>query len=195
MKAAGDFLELICSYIKTVRSLLFDLAGRMTKIKKSSPETYEVALEQFLLWKKAQGISVQTMKDYREHVNRFFRRYPEANDPLAEQALEKSGYDYLGEGEIKPATYNNRLVYLSTFFNWCAGMIENNPLTNFKKRKAEGRIVNLDENVIRELLMSPDTSTYTGLRDHALMLFLLDTGIRPKEAFALRESDFNIQGT
>lgn len=72
-------------------------------------------------------------------------------------------------------------------------MIEDNPLLNFKKRKAEGRIVNLDENVIRKLLMMPDTSTYTGLRDHALMIFVLDTGIRPKEAFALRESDFNIE--
>ncbi|MFD1176100.1 hypothetical protein ACFQ3W_07290 [Paenibacillus puldeungensis] len=42
-------------------------------------------------------------------------------------------------------------------------MIDDNPLLNFKKRKAEGRIVNLDENVIRELLISPDTSTYTRL--------------------------------
>lgn len=41
--------------------------------------------------------------------------------------------------------------------------------------------------------MMPDTSTYTGLCDHALMIFFLDTGIRPKEAFALRESDFNIE--
>lgn len=171
------------------------MAGRLTKVKKSAPATYEAALEQFLIWKKAQGISEQTMKDYREHVNRFFRRYPEAGKPRDAEALEKSAYDYLGEDGIKPATYNNRLVYLSTFFNWCAdkGMIDDNPLLNFKKRKAEGRIVNLDENVIRELLMSPDTSTYTGLRDQALLLFFLDTGIRPKEAFALLESDFNIR--
>lgn len=135
------------------------------------------------------------MKDYREHVNRFFRRYPEAGKPQAAEALEKSEYDYLGEDGIKPATYNNRLVYLSTFFNWCADkeMIDDNPLLNFKKRKAEGRNVNLDENVIRELLMLPDTTTYTRLRDQALMLFFLDTGIRPKEAFALLESVFYIR--
>lgn len=91
------------------------MAGRMTRVKKSVPSTYEVALEQFLLWKKAQGISEQTMKDYRERVNRFFRRYPEAYDPQDAEALEKGVYDYLGEDGIKPATYNNRLVYLSTF--------------------------------------------------------------------------------
>ncbi|WP_218032419.1 tyrosine-type recombinase/integrase [Paenibacillus humicus] len=163
------------------------MSGRLTKVKKAAPATYEVALEQFLLWKKAQGISEQTMKDYREHVSRFLKRYPAAANPKDSEALEKSAYAYLGEEGIKPATYNNRLVYLSTFFNWCAdkGMIDENPLLNSKKRKAEGRIVNLDENIIRELLLAPDTSTYTGLRDHALMLFFLDTGIRPKEAFAL----------
>jgi len=172
----------------------FCMSGRLTKVKKSVPTSYETALEQFLMWKRAQGISDQTMKDYREHVNRFFRRYPEASKPEADEALEKSTYDYLGEDGIKPATYNNRLVYLYTFFNWCVdkGMIEDNPLLNFKKRKAEGRVVKLDENVIRELIMLPDASTYTGLRDQALILFFLDTGIRPKEAFALRESDFNL---
>ncbi|MDQ0192529.1 tyrosine-type recombinase/integrase [Paenibacillus wynnii] len=120
-----------------------------------------------------------------------FRRYPEANNPQAVESLERSVYEYLGEDNIKPARYNNRLVYLSTSFNWCTdnGMIEDNPLLNFKKRKAEGRIVNLDENV----LMMPDVSTYTGLRNHTLMIFFLDTGIRPKEAFALRKSDFNVQ--
>lgn len=170
------------------------MSGRLTKVKKAAPSTYGAALEQFLLWKKAQGISEQTMKDYREHVNRFFKRYPEAIQPQAAEALEKSVYEYLGEDKIKPATYNNRLVYLSTFFNWCVekNMIQDNPLLHFKKRKAESRIVNLDENVIRELLLIPDRNTYTGLRDHTLMLFFLDTGIRPKEAFALLKADFSI---
>lgn len=171
------------------------MSGRLTKVRKLVPATYELALEQFLLWKKAQGISEQSMKDYKEHVNRFFRRYPDANDPVASHALERSAYDYLGEDNIKPDTYNNRLVYLSTFLKWCVdkGMMEYNPLLNYKKRKAEGRIVNIDENVIRQLLMLPDTSTYTGLRDQALIMFFLDTGIRPKEAFAFRELDFNIK--
>ena len=104
------------SQAKVKEVFVFEL--RLTKVKKLAPATYEAALEQFLIWKKAQGISKQTMKDYKEHVSRVFRRYPEASKPEAAEVLEKSEYDYLDEDGIKPAIYNNRLVYLSTFFNW-----------------------------------------------------------------------------
>jgi len=168
------------------------MSRRLTSVRKAIPSSFESALEQFLLWKRAQGVSDQTMHDYKEHIHRFFRRYPDASIPEAAEALEWGVYDYLGEDGIKPATYNNRLIYLRTFLNWCVDkeMIAENPLKNFKKRKAEGRKVMLDEDVIRELLLLPNISTYIGLRDHALMLFCLDTGIRPAEAFALRKSDF-----
>lgn len=147
------------------------------KVKKSAPATYEGGTWTVSDLEESSRDFRQTMKDYRENVNRFFRRYPKAAKPQAAEAREKRAYDYLGEDGIKPATYNNRLVYMSTFFNWYAdkGMIDDNPLLNLKKRKVEVRIVNLDKNMIHELLMSPDTSTYTGLHDQALMLFFLVT--------------------
>jgi|GEM_PF-5793795 hypothetical protein len=67
--------------------------GRMTKVKKSANVSYEAALEQFLIWEKAQGISGQTMKNYREYVNRSLRRYSDAYDPHAGyRSLEIKAY-------------------------------------------------------------------------------------------------------
>ncbi|WP_336772663.1 tyrosine-type recombinase/integrase [Paenibacillus sp. MMO-58] len=165
--------------------------SRITKIKQDLNRSWTEALEQFLFWKKAQGISQQTYKDYEGQVRLFFRRYDDSFNSI--DKLKSNLFDYLGQEEIKPCTYNNRLVYLRTFFNWCVEeeIIEANPIKTLKKRKDEGRIVNIDEQTLIKLLEQPDKQTFTGLRDYALILLTLDCGIRPKEALSLVIPDFN----
>ena len=70
-------------------------------------------------------------------------------------------------------------------------MLSDNPLAGFKKRNDEGRFVQIDEKVLSDLLLLPDQRTYAGLRDYALLLDFLDTGIRLKEAFSLMEIDYD----
>lgn len=50
------------------------------------------------------------------------------------------------------------------------GIIGANPIANIKKRKAEPRVVSIDERILRELLKLPDQDRYTGLRDYCLIL-------------------------
>ncbi|MCM3784383.1 site-specific integrase [Neobacillus mesonae] len=148
------------------------------------------ALGGFLTWKKAQGIAEQTYTDYNRHVRQFFTRNPDAWE--SDDALKATLYAYLSE-DIKPATYNNRLVYLRTYLNWCVdnGYLNVNPIKNIKKKKDEGRAVKIDTEVLKQLLAQPDQRTFTGLRDYTLMLLTLDCGIRPKEALSLVPMDFN----
>ncbi|GFN30436.1 tyrosine-type recombinase/integrase [Paenibacillus xylaniclasticus] len=165
--------------------------SRLMKVKKVAPTSLDEALIQFLNWKKANGISDQTILDYTTHVNLLFKRFPSAKDSY--ELLQQSVYEHLGQEKIKPATYNNRLVYLRSFFEWCVEqeVLSENPLAKFKKHKDEGKVVNIDENVLTDLIQLPNKNTYAGLRDYALFLVFLDCGIRPKEAFSLMESDFN----
>lgn len=167
------------------------MSMRLTKIKKSAPSTMEEAFVQFINWKKANNLSEQTILDYTTHYNLLMKRFPNAIESF--EKLEKSLYEHLGQENIKPATYNNRLVYLRTFFKWCVEqrVLSDNPLEGFKKRKDEGRVVHIDESVLTDLLQLPDQNTYAGLRDFALLLLFLDNGIRPKEAFSLMLSDYN----
>lgn len=160
--------------------------------KKEKPATWEEALEYFLLRKQAAGLSTRTVEDYRWHVSAFFKRYPEA---LKESKLKQCILSYMSQ-KVKPATYNLRLVYLRTFYEWCVseGVFQENPLAGFKKRKDEGRIAGLEEEVLVKLLSLPNRETFAGLRDYALILFTMDTGIRPSEAFHLMISDFNLRG-
>lgn len=165
---------------------------RIVKLQESRTVSWDCALEEFLLRKKAEGKSERTIKDYGYHVRTFFKRYPD--DFSDDRLFKRSVVEYMAE-DAKPAYYNKKLVYLKIFFNWCLKekIITENPLADFKRRKADERIVQIDGDTLKRLLSLPDQSTFPGLRDYALLLLQLDTGIRPKEALALLVSDINFR--
>lgn len=160
--------------------------------KKTIKTSWQDALQQFLFYKRAEGRSELTLRDYEFHVTNFFKHFPNCFDN--EKQLKKCLLEYLSQ-PIKPATYNLRLTYLKAFFKWCVGegLLSQNPLEGLPKRKAEGRIVNVETEILKKLLQLPDRKTFCGLRDYALILLVLDTGIRPKEAFSLLIEHFDFK--
>ncbi|WP_245533946.1 tyrosine-type recombinase/integrase [Effusibacillus pohliae] len=143
-----------------------------------------------MFYKQAQRTSETTLNDYRGYVERFFKRFP---DSWQSPNLKKCAMEYMADN-VKPATFNLRLTYLRAFFGWCVeeGYLSENPLAGIKRVKAEPRIVEIPEDMLQALLALPDQSTFSGLRDYALLLFTLDTGVRPKEAFSLTVEDFDL---
>lgn len=87
--------------------------ARVTKIKLITVVNWCDALEQFLFFKKAQGISEQTQADYGQQIKLFFKRYPAPFSSADD--LKQNLFQHLGQEDIKPCTFNNRLVYLRTF--------------------------------------------------------------------------------
>ncbi|RYD01932.1 hypothetical protein N752_27805 [Desulforamulus aquiferis] len=169
------------------------MAKRVTKITNQKVIlTWEEALKGFLFWKQAQGISKRTYADYKDHVQRFFKRFP---DSWQSTKLKHSLLEYFSD-DIKPVTFNLRLIYLRAFFDWAINeghLADINPLREFKKRKEQARIVDLSEDTLRQLLTLPDQQTFAGLRDYALILLTLDTGIRPTEALSLTINQLDLK--
>jgi integrase len=158
-------------------------------VKLHRPEGFHNLLELFLFEKKAEGRAPRTISDYKLHVSMFFKRFPRAL--RSEKDLRNSVLKYFSD-DIKPATFNLRRVYLKAFFDFLVreNVIEKNPI-DFKKRKDEGRARAIPLEVLKELLSTLDKKTYAGFRDYCLILFMLDTGIRPGEALNLKKEDFN----
>ena len=143
----------------------------------------------FLMYKKATGISARTQTDYRKILSFFFSRFPDSLDYPRERTMEfLSAYD-------NPSSYNIRFAYLKVFWDWTVreGYFRGSrhPLDGLKKRKPNGRIVQLEESEVARLLQQPDKCRYTGLRDFALLCLQVDTGIRPGEALQLMPEDFH----
>lgn len=165
---------------------------RKADIKRKEYQTWEEAMGDYLLCKKAQHLEDITIKGHRDVISLFYKRHPEAW--RQKETLRSAIYAFFGEN-IKPATYNIRRNYLKQFFEWATkqGIYTENPLTELKKQKDSGRVVYLDKEILQQLLQLPDKKTYAGLRDYALITLTLDTGIRPKEAFSLLPQDVNLR--
>ncbi|RYD05023.1 hypothetical protein N752_11710 [Desulforamulus aquiferis] len=103
------------------------------KFEKHLPENWQEALQQFIFWKQAQGLSERTINDYRYHVSQFYNQFPKAYD---EKNLAKYLLAYMAQ-PIKPATFNLRLVYLKAFINWYIdeGIFTANPLAKIKRKR------------------------------------------------------------
>jgi integrase len=162
-------------------------------LRKVTYDTWGEALEASLVWKRAAGLADRTLKDYRYHISRFFTKFPGSwMDP----SLDENLYRYLGE-KMAPVTFNIRKLYLKGFLTWLVdqGVMDHNPLTGLKTRHAEPRIVRIPADILQKLIHLPNPKTYAGLRDKALIMLQLDTGIRPGEALALLPADFNASAT
>lgn len=166
--------------------------SKVTRIHKQLPQTWKEAADEYIIFKQAQGLAQSTIKDYKFHLARFFKRYPDAYN---QDNLKTSVMQYMSQ-KIAPATFNLRRAYLKNFFNWCIseGIFTDNPLSGVPKKYDEGRIRTVSEETLRELLKLPDKSTFAGLRDYTLFLLILDNGIRPGEATSLIPSDIDISG-
>jgi len=153
---------------------------RITKI--SQPPWSWGVVEDFLTVKRSQGRSERTLKDYRETLLALARV---GEDPV------QAAREYLGR-QKNPSSYNVRLSYLRSFFSWCAssGLLKEDPTAGLRKRRAPGRVVQLDDRTLKALLSLPDRTTWTGMRDYCLLALQLDTGIRPGEALKLTPQDF-----
>ena len=143
----------------------------------------------FLTLKRASGIAPRTQRDYRKVLSLFFSRFPDGLDYPRERTLEfLSSYD-------NPSTYNLYFSYLKVFWDWTTreGYFrgDRHPLDGLKKRKPRGRIVQLEEDKVHELIRQPDKNTYAGFRDYCILLLQIDTGIRPGEALQLLPDDFH----
>jgi site-specific recombinase XerD len=157
--------------------------------------SWEEALEEFILFRKAEGYSKRTIEDYRYTVTRFFTEYPQAWSPQHAAKTRTAVLSFLGQDDIAPATFNIRRKYLKAFFSWLIdeGAYTKNPLDGIRARKAEPRIVQHSAEVLEKLLKLPDRSTYCGKRDYALLCLSIDTAIRPGEALALSVEDVNLK--
>lgn len=98
---------------------------------------------------------------------------------------------FLNDKNTGNAYYNKRLSILGQFFKHCIsqGVIEVNPCDGFKYRAETHRIVDQNEDTIKNLLKLPDQKSFSGYRDYVLMTTIPDNGIRPYEALQLRIND------
>lgn len=178
------------------------------------------AVDGFLIARTADGYSINTLNIYRHHLKQM-EDY--LNDPALESitpqdvqrffAWLRDGYvPQRSDGNMRPlapSTLNNAWCAIRSFYNWSlAELGVERPDANLKQPRFERPQVtpfSLDE--IKRLLgaaeyTAPATTERrrpfrmrrpTALRDRALVLVLLDTGLRVSECARLRVRDVTLE--
>ena len=165
---------------------------RMRNVCEKVP-TLENLKEKFLLVKQSQHTGELAMRDYRNCLADFLKH---SQNSVSYEPLEQDALRYFAAiPATSPARYNKPFQNVNAFFNWLVSQeyLSKNPLkaNGLKKRKDDGNVKPASIEALQSFLKALDRKSYTGMRDYAIIVLMLDTGIRTRELLNLHNSDFD----
>jgi len=154
-------------------------------------------IDLYLLRCEVEGKSPNTLKAYTWALRRFVEIAREEGLPGdVAQITPAHIYSYLGRfAHLSLETRHRYHREVSCFFNWLQrmGYITQSPFANIKKVRLPLKIVQpFSADDVLKLLDCCDARSPIGLRDRAILLLLLDTGIRVGELVRLELSDLDL---
>ncbi|MFA7249361.1 MAG: tyrosine-type recombinase/integrase [Dehalococcoidia bacterium] len=150
--------------------------------------TFADLADTYLTACKAEGKAQRTISAYRQSINVWRRIAGELEFPAEiNEITVHHVYQFLGVVQERGAGrgYQHRLhVELRTFFSWCVRMelLNGNVLARVPNVKREQTIIQpFSPQEVISLLRAGAATQRTSARNSALILFLLDTGVRVSE--------------
>lgn len=162
--------------------------------KSSTALTWEDAERSFFLRCRALNLAESTKALYAIRL-KLWRKWAESKGLLPDSVTVDDVTDFLDfmrQAGRKGNTVDSAFRVLQTMFSHLGCSV----IMNMKRPKTEKRIIkpfSLEQ--LRGLLAQINTRTGLGVRDHALIVLLADTGLRISEALSLNVQDVDLEGT
>ncbi len=172
---------------------------------------FKQAVEGFMISRVAEGVSQHTVIIYKWGFKKFFEFFGDEIDLLdiKEDEIRKFFHYIQTSTELSPESIKMEARVIHAFYTWATEELEiNRPDKFLKLRLAIGRqTIPFNKEEIQQLMKACSYSseavtnkrnTYTFLRptrirDRALLLFLLDTGVRAGELCRLKLKDVDLE--
>lgn len=144
------------------------------------------------------GLANNTLESYRRDLTHFMKFLKQNNSLDMNQTRRATIISFLAELQRKgkaTSTISRNLASIRAFFGFLLrdGLIDGDPTLNLESPKMEKRLPKvLSIEQVEALLMSPDVSRVSGLRDKAMLELLYATGIRVSELVSLNVDDVNL---
>lgn len=166
----------------------------------SQENNLDICVESFLIDRKAQNLSSGTLTFYRNKL-RYFQDYCESQ--LIKQVIEISPYNIrafllmLEENNHNPGGIHACYRAIKTFLRWWDDEMElegwKNPIRKVSPPKVPQIILNpVDNQDVSALLATCKHGTFTDARDKAILLCLLDSGVRAQELLSMDLQDCDL---
>jgi site-specific recombinase XerD len=145
---------------------------------------------------EVEGKTERTVQSYRETLRHFSAAVSALGLPdTAEEFRPAHVYLFMGsvrDRGVSDGTQHRRQREVKAFFSWCRRLdyVEDNPFMRVPMVRREQKVVQpFSRDDIQRLLAAVDPTAHTGCRMRALIMFLLDTGVRSSELTALQLED------
>ena len=143
-----------------------------------------------------EGKTDRTVQSYAETLRQFQRAVRELGLPDSVAAFRPAHvYLFMGwvrERGVSAGTQHRRQREVKAFFSWCRRMdyVEENPFMRVPMVRREQKVVQpFSKDDLTTLLAACNPKTYVGSRMRAMILFLLDTGVRSSELVSIELCD------
>jgi integrase/recombinase XerD len=173
-------------------------AGQAIRIDafNSLAEDMPAAIEAFLSYCRAKNLSENTIIYYRYRLGSF-KQYLDQNapgvGPVHVNAPLIRGFISEEARRSSAATANHSVIALKAFFNYLVkdGFLERSPLAGVEKLKQRKSIIQTFSLEQVETILATCEKTFAGVRDRAIILLLLDCGLRASELCDIGLDDVN----
>lgn len=171
----------------------------------------EQSIKEFFEFKRVQRLSETTLNDYQGILNKFAAYI--GDEKTISDIDKKDIISYFALLHVSKKRAKNIFFALSSLWTWACseGLCREHVLRGLKPPSPEKRVVTpLEQREVEALLASVQSSLQyerpgkracrnrlpevSALRDRAILLFLLDTGVRASELCNLRIKDIGVLG-
>ena len=159
-------------------------------------QTYVDSFLRFIQQEK--GLSKNTINAYLQDIN-FFLRWTQFKKVSIADINEVSCEDFifhLRDKGLSPVSISRKMSALKTFFNYLIKqkVVQNNYFAGLPHPKKSANLPkSISEDEVDLLLKAPDTETFIGLRDKAMLELIYATGMRVTELVTLQSNNIDMQ--
>ncbi len=168
--------------------------------KQTQEINFEDALEKFIHHAELRGLRKVTIYNYRTEIGRclhYLSLYGVVNivSDVTKYDLEKLVI-HMQEQGISNGSINARLKVMKVFYNWMheEKLIKKNHMKEIKLLNYnQAPIYSFDPKQIKMMISKCANDTFTGIRDKAVLLILIESGIRSTELCQLRIEEIQLE--
>jgi integrase/recombinase XerC/integrase/recombinase XerD len=165
--------------------------------RRTGPQSIAELIELYLLRCRVEGKAECTVHAYGWTLGRFLGNLADHGVPATVGAVtQEDVYRYLGSfSHLSLDTRHRYFREVRCFFNWLveAGHLEASPFVHVRNVRLPSKIVQPFAQDDVKLLLAACPDQPVGVRDRAIMMTLLDTGLRVSELAQLNLDDVNLE--
>ena len=183
----NDDIEIILKKLDKV-SYNYDILKKETSVAVYNSEMPEM-VKTYLVCKKVEGLSEQTLYNYGNALRKFFYDLQKAPEQVKPNDIRVYLYRYQELNNTTNRSLDKIRQMICSFFNWacCEGYLYRNPALLIKPIKYE----KTERKPLTQIELEYIRQACTTNREKAIVEFLYSTGCRVSELAAVKKSDID----